>query len=146
MQDLMAKLQSVLNDEESMKQLNELAGALSSEQPTQTPQAQSSPPTDFSQLLQGLGMGQTPSQQTVPAPAPNTGGIDMAKLIQLQTLLAQANSKQDKNIDLLLALRPLLKEENQVKIDRLVKIFKLFSIYPVLKESGLLGGDLFGLL
>ena len=59
--------------------------------------------------------------------------------------MQQAN-KHDKNVDLLLALRPLMKEENQVKIDRLIKIFKLFAVYPLLKESGLLGGDLFGLL
>lgn len=150
MDDLMAKLQSVLNDEQSMKQLSELAGALSSEQSTEQAQTQNSAPTDFSQLLQGLGLGQQPAQQTAPAPAApmlsaGAGGIDMAKLMQLQALLSQTN-KQDKNVDLLLALRPLLKEENQAKIDRLIKIFKLFAIYPVIKESGLLGGDLFGLL
>ena len=59
--------------------------------------------------------------------------------------MQQANT-HDKNVDLLLALKPLLKEENQAKIDRLIKIFRLFAIYPALKESGLLGGDLFGLL
>lgn len=48
-------------------------------------------------------------------------------------------------MNLLLALRPLLKEENQAKIDRLIKVFKLFAVYPALKESGLLGGDLLGL-
>ena len=69
----------------------------------------------------------------------------MAKLLKLQAIMQQAN-KHDKNVDLLLALRPLMKEENQVKIDRLIKIFKLFAVYPLLKESGLLGGDLFGLL
>ena len=68
----------------------------------------------------------------------------MAKLMKIQSVMQAAN-KPDKNVDLLLALRPLLKEENQIKIDRLVKIFKLFAIYPALKESGLLGGDLFGL-
>lgn len=59
--------------------------------------------------------------------------------------MAQSN-KSDKNVELLLALKPLLKEENQAKIDRLIKIFKFFAVYPALKESGLLGGDLFGLL
>ena len=65
--------------------------------------------------------------------------------MQLTSIISQAN-KSDKNVELLLALKPLLKEENQAKIDRLIKIFKLFAIYPLLKESGLLGGDLFGLL
>ena len=142
MDDLMAKLQSVLNDEQSMKQLSQLAGALSGDSaPQAQPAAEQASANDFSQLLKSLDLN-TPTQQPAPPAAP---GIDVAKLMQLQAILQQAN-KHDKNVDLLLALRPLLKEENQVKIDRLIKIFKLFSVYPALKQSGLLGGDLFGIL
>ena len=142
MDDLMAKLQSVLNDEQSMKQLSQLAGALSGDSaPQAQPAAVQASANDFSQLLKSLDLN-TQTQQPAPPAAP---GIDVAKLMQLQAILQQAN-KHDKNIDLLLALRPLLKEENQVKIDRLIKIFKLFSVYPALKQSGLLGGDLFGIL
>lgn len=142
MDDLMAKLQSVLNDEQSMKQLSQLAGALSGDDASQAqPAAGEAVPNDFSQLLKSLDLN-TQTQQPAPPAAP---GIDVAKLMQLQAILQQAN-KHDKNVDLLLALRPLLKEENQVKIDRLIKIFKLFSVYPALKQSGLLGGDLFGIL
>ena len=142
MDDLMAKLQSVLNDEQSKKQLSQLAGALSGDSaPQAQPAADQASANDFSQLLKSLDLN-TQTQQPAPPAAP---GIDVAKLMQLQAILQQAN-KHDKNVDLLLALRPLLKEENQVKIDRLIKIFKLFSVYPALKQSGLLGGDLFGIL
>lgn len=140
MQDLMSKLQSVLGDEQSMKQLSEIASALSSETPEQASAGNAQP--DFSQLLKSLNLEQP--QQAQPA-APANSGLDVSKLLALQTIMQQAN-KQDKNVDLLLALRPLLKEENQAKIDRLIKIFRLFAVYPALKESGLLGGDLFGLL
>lgn len=157
----MNKLQNVLNDEESMKQIKELAGMLGNEmnspaQPQTPPQgdpAQQSSQPDFSQLIANLGgMMNSNTGGSVPPPATgNSGnanfsnGLDMQKIMQLGTIFSQAN-KSDKNVDLLLALRPLLKEENQIKIDRLIKIFKLFAVYPVLKESGLLGGDLFGLL
>lgn len=147
MDDLMAKLQSVLNDEQSMKQLGELANMLSNseqEEGSAQPQQENSQP-DFSQLLNSLNLGTQQSPPPPPSPPASTGGLDMAKLLKLQTIMQQAN-KNDKNVDLLLALRPLLKEENQVKIDRLIKIFKLFAVYPLLKDSGLLGGDLFGLL
>ena len=140
MQDLMSKLQSVLGDEQSMKQLSEIASALSSETPEQASAGNAQP--DFSQLLKSLNLEQ--AQLAQPA-APAGNGLDVSKLLALQTIMQQAN-KQDKNVDLLLALRPLLKEENQAKIDRLIKIFRLFAVYPALKESGLLGGDLFGLL
>lgn len=146
MDDLMSKLQNVLNDEQSMKQLNEFANMLSNEQSEQSSSANSTQQPDFSQLLNNLGLNSEQPQQSQPPPVPPAPtGIDMAKLLQLQAIMQQAN-KHDKNVDLLLALKPLLKEENQVKIDRLIKIFKLFAVYPLLKQSGLLGGDLFGLL
>lgn len=146
----MNKIQNVLNDEESMKQIKELADMLTAdnggqgeqggkgEAPTQSPQNM-----DFSQLLQSLGGVSSPAESK-PAQATQTGGLDIAKLMKIQSIM-QSASKPDKNIQLLLALRPLLKEENQAKIDRLIKIFKLFAVYPALKESGLLGGDLLGL-
>ena len=86
----------------------------------------------------------SPPAESKPAQATQAGGLDIAKLMKIQSIM-QSASKPDKNIQLLLALRPLLKEENQAKIDRLIKIFKLFAVYPALKESGLLGGDLLGL-
>lgn len=150
MDDLMNKIQNVLNDEESMKQIKELADMLTADNGGQGEQGgQSEAPTpspqnmDFSQLLQSLG-GVSPPAESKPAQATQTGGLDIAKLMKIQSIM-QSASKPDKNIQLLLALRPLLKEENQAKIDRLIKIFKLFAVYPALKESGLLGGDLLGL-
>lgn len=145
----MNKIQNVLNDEESMKQIKELADMLTAdnggqrEQGGQSEAPQSPQNMDFSQLLQSLG-GVSPPAESKPVQATQTGGLDIAKLMKIQSIM-QSASKPDKNIQLLLALRPLLKEENQAKIDRLIKIFKLFAVYPALKESGLLGGDLLGL-
>ena len=121
MDDLMSKLQSVLNDEESMKQVKELADMLSGGSSADQPQ-----------------QSQPMSQPAVPA-------IDPAMLMKIQSVLAQA-SKPDKNIDLLMALRPLLKDENKAKIDRVIRMLRLVSLYPAIKESGILGGDLLGIL
>ena len=67
MDDIMAKLQSVLNDEQSMKQLGELANMLSNseqEEGSAQPQQENSQP-DFSQLLNSLNLG---TQQSPPPP------------------------------------------------------------------------------
>lgn len=158
----MNKLQNVLNDEESMNQIKELANMLTAGMPANTAEPfhqnvsdnaannaaapQNNPAPDLSALLNGLGLGGGNAQQSsAPQNTNSLPDFDISKLMQIGQVVQNA-SKPDKNIDLLLALRPLLKEENQVKIDRLVKIFKLFAIYPALKESGLLGGDLFGVL
>ena len=169
----MNKLQEVLNDKESMKQITELAEMLTgnsgenSQPPAETDSGKTSGTPDFSALFNALeGNSQNssaPASQATQATQENNQnlsptqpgqskeensnsfGLDMNSLIKLQKIMSQAN-KPDKNVAFLLALKPLLKEENQGKIDRIIKIFRLMSLYPLIKESGLLGGDLFGLL
>ena len=82
-------------------------------------------------LISSLGAGESSSS------APEQNSPDMAKLMQLGSMLQQSGSN-DSNVALLMALRPLLKEETQLKLDRVIKVFRLMSAYPMLKESGLL--------
>ena len=119
MDDLMGKIQGILNDKESMEQLSQLAQMFS--QPAQN--------------IQNTGQSYGAQQQ----------GIDMNKLLALQSVMARA-SQPDKNRDFLIALKPLLKEESQRKVDKLVSLFRIMSLLPALKESGILGGDLLGIL
>lgn len=161
MDDLMNKLQNMLNDEESMKQIKELADMLNGEMEkssdsstenlppsndTQTDNSsnanQASP--DISKILQNLSgfMGNRsndsqPQQNNMP-------DIDIGKIMQLREII-QSAVKPDNNINLLMALRPMVKKESQIKIDKIIKIFRLFAVYPALKNSGLLGGDILGL-
>ena len=66
------------------------------------------------------------------------GELDPEMLITLMGLFESIN-KQDDGERLLLALKPLLREENRAKIDSAVKFLKLFSVLPILKDSGMLG-------
>lgn len=70
-----------------------------------------------------------------------SGGIfdnfDFSMLTKLQDIMG-AVSQKDKNTDLLLALKPHLKEERQQKIDKAIKIMKLLAVWKVLKDSGML--------
>ena len=65
-------------------------------------------------------------------------GLDMEMLMKMMSLFEEMKKPND-NERFLLALRPLLREENRPKIDSAIKLLKLFSMLPVLKESGLLG-------
>ncbi len=129
MDDMMSRLQDVLNDEESMNQIKKLAEMLGQGNGEEMP--------DLSSLF---GSNSNESDKK-----PGDFNFDMSKLMAIQKLLQQANQK-DKNTDFLYALKPLLKNESQVKIDRVTKVFKLLAIWPLIKESGLLGGDLFDIL
>ena len=126
MEDFAEKISEILNDEESMKQLGEIA-----------------------QML-----GFTPDG-AAPSPAPlqsaNSSGDQGINMPDIGALMAVAGKLkeaggEDDNIHFLSALRPLLSEEKRPRIDRAIKILKLINLLPVLRDSGILGGDLLGIL
>ena len=129
MDDIMNALNAAMNDPAAMEQLSNIAASIMNNSDTGTGTAPSQP---------------APARPSQPSPQiPQGISPDISKLIQLSGTLASAGAN-DKNIAFLLALKPLLKAENGVKIDRLVKIFRLLAAYPLLKDSGIIGGDLFG--
>lgn len=121
--DMAKKIQSLLNDEESMKQIQELAEMFGG----------------------GMGLGQNNNSggENAPPPPPSDsqsssdslfGSIDPMAIMQLSA----AFSKKDPNCDLILALKPLLSEDKQQKADRAVKMLRLYNVYTAMKESGIL--------
>lgn len=126
MDDLMGKIQEMLSDEESMKQISELAQMFSSSDNTETKSsaASSKPDNDGGGLPGGFDMGD----------------FDFTKILKVQEIMNKASN--DKNAEFLLALKPLLREERQQKVDKAVKMLKLFTVWTVLKDSGMLN-DLF---
>lgn len=69
------------------------------------------------------------------------GDIDLDTIMKLMDAFSQLNSS-DKNTELLLALKPHLRSENQAKVDRAIKLMKLMSVFMLLRENGL-GDKLF---
>lgn len=65
-------------------------------------------------------------------------GLDIGTMAKAASLLGTAGSTSD-NEKLLLALKPLLREENRAKVDTVLKLLKLISLLPLLKDSGLFG-------
>lgn len=65
-------------------------------------------------------------------------GLDPEMLLKMLGLFESLNQPDD-NQRFLLALKPLLREENRPKVDSALRLLKLFSILPMLKDSGLFG-------
>lgn len=124
MDDMMSVIQSAMQNPETMAQLNAIAQSLFSGD-NQTQQNTALPDS-------------IPSPQTQ-----NTGDIDIQKLMSVASAIKNTNQK-DTTIDFLFALKPFLKSEKQLKADRVIKLLRLLAILPILKESGILGGDLIG--
>lgn len=61
-------------------------------------------------------------------------GINPAAIMQL----IGAMSAQDKDCDLLLALRCHLSADKQQKIDKAIKVMKLYNLFLAMRENGML--------
>lgn len=112
----MEKIGKLLSDGESMKQLSELAQLLMSE----TKSNEESNLTDNEECNE------------------NSGNMpDISSITKIAGLMG-AFSQNDKNTELLLALKPHLREERQQKVDKAIKMLKLIAIWNIAKESGLI--------
>ena len=119
MDDVMDKVSGLLSDEESVRELSELAKMFMSG-------------TDG-------GAEDTAGEETAAAEEfSDSGGMPDIETILKLTSLAGAFTQRDKNADLLLALKPHLGEEKQKRVDRAVKLLKLIAVWNMAKESGLL--------
>lgn len=65
-------------------------------------------------------------------------GIDLGSMAKIAGLLSAAGNTTDDE-RLLMALKPLLREENRGKVDTALRLLKLIELLPILKESGLFG-------
>lgn len=109
----MEKIGKILSDEESMKQLSELAQILMNE---------NKPSENIPE--------ENNCDESINIP-------DVAKIMKLTELMGTF-SQSDRNTELLLALKPHLREERRQKVDKAVKMLKLLAVWNVAKESGLL--------
>lgn len=146
----MDKVQEMLSDPESMKQIQELANMLTSEmnngsQQTQnnnnTSQSNSSsevPPINdnmFNNLFNNGGSSNNNDNGNSNSNK-NDNGIDFSMIFQLMQLFNSTSNSQDEN--LLLAIKPYLNSERQSKVDKAIKFMKIYEVFISAKESGLL--------
>ena len=129
MEDLAEKLSGILNDPQSMAQVKSMAESLFSGNGT-TP--------DDNPLSGILGGGSGSNPLSTLMKGDNQGGDmpDVAAIMRVVSLLK--NQGNDNRSGLLMALKPHLSTERQSRVDKSVKILKLFSLMPILREQGLL--------
>ena len=114
MDDLSGKIGEILSDPESMRELSELAAMFRNE------------------------TGPPPAEGTSPPADPAVGELfDPAMLARLGTLM-QSQQQPDKNAALLLALRPHLGERRQLRVDKAVKLMRLYALWKTAQQSGML--------
>ena len=147
MDDISSAISNFLSDDNNVKQLQSVMASLGMSDNNSDSDSNNSNNSNNSSsnnvqnnvMSQLAGLLSSPQQESAP-PAPQLP--DISKFMQIQKIFSSL-SKEDDNILLLRALKPHLKEKNRKKVDDAIKIMQLISVLPLIKESGLFGGDLF---
>ena len=153
MDDLSSAISQILSNPESMNQLRAAAAALGLDtsggpgpaQQQTTPPQQNNPGgggnmpdlSALAGLLSSLGGNNQQQQNQQQAPV-----IDPKTLALIQGALTRLNSN-DPNVALLRALKPHFSPARSSRVDDAIRLIQLFSMLPILRDSGILGG-LFG--
>ncbi len=71
---------------------------------------------------------------------PDLSGLGMPDLSQLSALVPvlQAFNQPDSRLDFINALKPLLSQERQQRADEALKLVRLLSVLPLLRERGIM--------
>lgn len=64
----------------------------------------------------------------------NFGKADFEMMMKAKTIFDKMNNTRNKNVDLIMALKPHLSPQSQNKADQAMKILRLFEVLPLLKE------------
>lgn len=115
MDDLSGKINQLLSDPESMEKIKALAGMLS-------------------------GGGGSDDGESDDIPASKSGGDDLnidPEMLMKITNAVRLMKRDDPRVDLLLALKKNLSAPRQKRVDEAIRILRLLSLMPVLKEQNL---------
>ncbi|MDD6345882.1 MAG: hypothetical protein PUA51_06670 [Oscillospiraceae bacterium] len=125
MEDIMNKINKILSDPESIKQISELAQMFMSETGNNNKSSNASDSNPDN------------SENSSDSDSGAFSGLDFSKLIKIQEIIGAVSGK-DKNAELLLALKPHLSPERQKKADKAIKLLKLLTVWNIIKDSGML--------
>lgn len=130
MDDMSQKIQALLSDPESLRNLAELAAMLRQDD-AESPAAAADLPDETENAA-----ADGDAQDGDPLP------FDPAKLLVLAQVLGQMQ-QTDENVKLLLALKPHLSPRRAKRTDQAIKMLRLCAAADALRENGLLN-DLLG--
>ncbi|MBS6445489.1 MAG: hypothetical protein KH373_06775 [Ruminococcus sp.] len=126
----MDKVQELLSDPESLKQIQELADILNSDINNGSQASQEQVNNSNINLQSNQGAEGSQSQ------GDTSNNFDFGMIFQLMQLFNSSSNSQDTT--LLLAIKPYLSEERQGKVDKAIKLMKVYDIFTIAKDSGLL--------
>lgn len=96
-------------------------------------------PDTISNLMQMLKNNNTSNSADNTNSEATSPQIDIDTLMKMKTTLEQSNKKDDPRANLLLSLKPYLKESRQSKVEQYIQLFNMSKMLDIFNKAS--GGD-----
>ncbi|MBR4282888.1 MAG: hypothetical protein IKT35_04150 [Clostridia bacterium] len=115
--DIQNMLSGILNNPQEMEKLKNMANSLFG------------------------GEGVSPAVSPPPQSTSFLGDVSPDEIAGIMKIVgALKNNVSDKRVNLLVSLKPHLSEKRQKRVDDAIKILRLISLLPILKDMNIFGG------
>lgn len=140
--DIMNNLNNIINSGQIPDNIKEMLNNISnsknkenqSENIKQETDSSSINPEMISNILNILGKNNT---QSSTSSGTTNSSIDMEMLMKMKTIMDKMNSNNDDpRANLLLSLKPYLKESRKEKVDQYAKLFKMSNVMELFNSTG----------
>lgn len=157
MEDLLSKVQEMLDSPEKLKEFQNLAATLLNNESSKNQISDSKTNNitnnnlsldkdniqvgEIENILQNLLTNSSENKKNFSKDQINIP-MDLNMILKIKDI-AQVINQDDRNIEFLKALKLLLGNEKQQKIDDAIKIMRLIRLIPIIKDSGIFKSFLF---
>ncbi len=95
-------------------------------------------PDEMKSILSSMSSNKSESSSNTYSSGSNSSNsnIDFETLMKMKSIMEKMNNNNDPRANLLLSLKPYLKESRREKIDQYIKLFGMSQVLEMLNKSG----------
>jgi len=93
---------------------------------------------DISSIMNDTQKSSEDTTDTSSSTNNDSSNFDLNTILKLKKIIDKMNTNQSKNIGLLMAIKPFMRESRKEKIDKYAQLLKVAEIF---KDLDILGGD-----
>lgn len=93
-------------------------------------------PDDMKNIISSFASGNSGSNDASESETNSTSNIDFETILKMKSIMEKLNNNNDPRANLLLSLKPYLKESRKEKVDQYIKLFGMSKVLEVFNNSG----------
>ena len=93
-------------------------------------------PDEMKDILSSLSSNNTNNDNSSNGSNNSTSSVDFETMLKMKSIIEKINNKNDPRSNLLLSLKPYLKDSRKEKVDQYIKLFGMSKVLEMFNNSG----------